>query len=180
MRHELLTGVEYLKEDPSAGRWPTSAPPPGPVQVRPPAPVPRPTPTTATPTAPTSRTASSSSRTGAATVGVRRDEMRSSYQAPVGTAGASTSYRGDFRETATAPVCPGSRRRRSTTTSAGAIPSVRPPTSTSSPAAPSRPSAPRSANRRQCCRRWQSRLPRIALQRRQELERNTDLPRPRC
>ncbi|MBI2276017.1 MAG: TonB-dependent siderophore receptor [Dechloromonas sp.] len=32
------------------------------------------------------------------TVGVRRDEMRSEYQAPVGGAGASTNFRGDFGE----------------------------------------------------------------------------------
>jgi catecholate siderophore receptor len=32
------------------------------------------------------------------TVGVRRDEMRSEYQAPSGNAGASTNFRGDFGE----------------------------------------------------------------------------------
>lgn len=98
MRHELLTGVEYLKED--SKRWTLA--------------------NLGTATRPLYKSGHYTSaapntyngdtysaylqdtvefvKDWKATVGVRRDEMRSSYQAPVGTAGASTSYRGDFGE----------------------------------------------------------------------------------
>jgi len=98
MRHELLTGVEYLKED--SKRWTLAN-----------------LGTTTRPlyksghytnAAPNTYNGDTYSayvqdtvefvKDWKATVGVRRDEMRSSYQAPVGTAGASTSYRGDFAE----------------------------------------------------------------------------------
>jgi catecholate siderophore receptor len=98
MKNELVTGVEYLKE--GSKRWAlrnlgTTANPVYKSGHY----------TTAAPNTYSGDTYSAYAqdtvefvRDWKITVGLRRDEMRSEYQSPVGSAGASTNFRGDFGE----------------------------------------------------------------------------------